>query len=106
MRAEYFQIDQHLEETPFTEENAGGLLQQAERKMELGKVLDDQVLFRDIMDCLILAKFNLDFCRDSQIKLKLTEEINQLQKEANLAVKPYPEYLKLQVEKIEFNFIN
>ena len=65
--------------------------------MELGKVLDNQVLFRDIMDCLILAKFNLDFCRDSQIKLNLTDKINQLEKEANLAVKPSPEHLKIQV---------
>ena len=90
-----------MDETVFTEDNAGGLLQKAERKLELGKVLDNQVLFRDIMDCLILAKFNLDFClSDSQIKLKLTEKINQLQEEANLAVKPYPEHLKIQVENI------
>ena len=83
-----------MDETLFTEHNAAGLLQKAERKLELGKVLDNQVLFRDIMDCLILAKFNLEFCRDSQIKLKLADKINQLQKEANLAIKPYPEHLK------------
>ena len=90
-----------MEETLFTEDNAGGLLQKAERKLELGKVLDNQVLFRDIMDCLILAKFNLDFCRDSQIKLELTEKINQLQKEAHLAVKPYPDHLKMQVKDLD-----
>ena len=90
-----------MEETLFTEDNAGGLLQKAERKLGLGKVLDNQVLFRDIMDCLILAKFNLDFCRDSQIKLELTEKINQLQKEAHLAVKPYPDHLKMQVKYLD-----
>ena len=97
LRSEYFQIDQHLEETLFTEDNADGLLQKAERKLELGKVLDNQVLFRDIMDCLILAKYYFDFCRDSEMKLKLTDKINLLQKEANLAVKPYPEHLKIEV---------
>ena len=101
LRKQYSEIDQHLEETLFTEDNAGGLLQKAERKLGLGKVLDNQVLFRDIMDCLILAKFNLDFCRDSQIKLELTEKINQLQKEAHLAVKPYPDHLKMQVKYLD-----
>lgn len=95
-----------MEETLFTEDNAGGLLQKAERKLELGKVLDNQVLFRDIMDCLILAKFNLDFCPDSQIRLSLTDRINQLEKEAHLAVKPYPEHLRIQVEKIFIMIIN
>ena len=89
-----------MDETVFTEDNAGGLLQKAERKLELGKVLDNQVLLRDIMDCLIVAKFYLDFCRDSQIKLQLGVKINQLQKEAKLAIKPYPEHLRIQVNML------
>ena len=88
----------------FTENNADALLEKAERKLYLGKVLDNQVLFRDIIDSLILLRFNLDLCGDtpSPRTLELTQKINTLQKEAHLAVRSYPENFKNEVIELSF----
>ena len=102
MRSEYRNLDQHLDGTVFSENNADALLEKAERKLYLGKVLDNQVLFRDLIDCLILLRFNVDLCGDSQMTLQFNQKINKLQKEAHLAVSSYPENFKNEVIELLF----
>ena len=103
MRSEYRNMDQQLDQAVFAELNADALLKKAEMKLDLGKVLDNQVLLKDIVDCLILLRFNLDLCRDTSVILKLTQKMNQLQKEAHLAVRSYPDHFKNEVIQL-YNF--
>jgi len=100
LRSEYRNMDQQLDQAVFAELNADALLKKAEMKLDLGKVLDNQVLLKDIVDCLILLRFNLDLCRDTSVILKLTQKMNQLQKEAHLAVRSYPDHFKNELENL------
>ena len=103
MRAEYRSIDQLMEET-FTQLNARDLLNKAENKLALGRRLDNQVLFRDLIDCLILLRFNLGFSQEPVRRLELTMKISQLRGEAVLAAKSCPDQLSTYLEVMILKF--
>lgn len=82
LRREYQKLDRELDQEFYDMESTMKHFEIAENKLKLGRKLDNQILFRDLMDCIILLKCLMEivpYCKDYLVRYgELKDELERI----------------------------